>query len=103
MFATRLLSTLTLAVALLTLADVEAAEPASRLVHVSGQGLVRVVPDQVVIRITITTVDDDLTRVRADSDDQARAVLGLAKKHGVTQEGFQVSRLGNLVCGSCCS
>lgn len=93
MFATRLLSTLTLAVALATSAHVAGAAPASRLVHVSGEGLVKVVPDQVVIRITITTVDDDLTRVRTDSDDQARAVLGLAKKHGVTGEGFQVSRL----------
>jgi uncharacterized protein YggE len=80
-------------VAALSSGQLRGAEPANRVVHVSGAGLVRVVPDEVVIDMTITTVDDDLMRVRTDSDDQARAVSTLAKKHGVQEDQFQVSRL----------
>jgi uncharacterized protein YggE len=70
-----------------------AAEPGESLVHVTGHGLVRVAPDQVVIDLTVTTTDDDLIRVRASSDDDARKILTLAKKHGVADEGFDVERL----------
>lgn len=70
-----------------------AAEPAPPLVHVSGRGVVRVVPDQVVVELTVTTVDDDLIRVRRNSDQDARTILTLATKHGVDPRGFEVSRL----------
>ena len=63
------------------------------LVHVSGRGAVRVAPDQVVIALTVTTTDDDLIRVRENSDKDARTILTIAKKHGVADEGFDVSRL----------
>ncbi len=65
----------------------------SRVISVSGQGVVEVVPDQVVVSMTTSTVDDDLMRVRADSDKQARAVLDLAKEHGATAKQFDVNRL----------
>ena len=93
MFATRLLSSVVLVVALPSFGHLQAAEPTTRLVHVTGQGFVRVVPDEVVIRMTITSVDDDLVRVRTHGDDQAHAVLSLAIKHGVKEDRFQVSRL----------
>jgi len=92
MSAIRLLSSVALAT-LVSSGYLRGAEPATRLVHVSGEGVVRVVPDEVVIGMTITTVDDDLVRVRAESDDQARAVSSLAKKHGVKDSGFEVGRL----------
>jgi uncharacterized protein YggE len=70
-----------------------AADPTASLVHVSGQGLVRVPPDQVVIELTVTTTDDDLIRVRENSDKDARTTLAAARKHGVDDNGFEVSRL----------
>ncbi len=70
-----------------------AADPDGPLVHVSGHGLVRVAPDQVVIALTVTTTDDDLIRVRENSDKDARTILTIAKKHGVDDDGFDVSRL----------
>lgn len=65
----------------------------SRVISVSGQGVVEVVPDQVVVSMTTSTVDDDLMRVREDSDKQARTVLDLAKEHGASSEQFDVNRL----------
>ena len=70
-----------------------AADPVGSLVHVSGRGLVRVSPDQVVIDITAKTTDDDLIRVRQNSDKEAHTILTIAKKHGVDDNGFEVSRL----------
>ena len=93
MSAIRLLSSVALVAALSLTGHLRGAETTTRLVHVSGRGVVRVVPDEVVIGMTIKTVDDDLVRVRTASDEQARAVLSLAKKHGVKEDGFQVSRL----------
>jgi uncharacterized protein YggE len=73
-------------------ASVAAAEPAAGLVQVSGSGTVKAVPDEVRISMTVTTIDDDLMRVRADSDKQARTVLELARKHAAASR-FEVSRL----------
>jgi hypothetical protein len=70
-----------------------AADPTAPQVHVWGRGLVRVAPDQVVIELTVTTIDDDLIRVRASSDNDARAIFDAATKNGVAEEGFEVSRL----------
>lgn len=70
-----------------------AADPANSLVHVSGHGLVRVAPDQVIVDLTVTTTDDDLIRVRESSDKDARTILALAEKHGIKEDGFEVSRL----------
>ena len=70
-----------------------AADPAVSLIHVSGEGLVRVAPDRVVIDVTVTTTDDDLIRVRENSDKNARTIVALAKEHGVGDDGFEVSRL----------
>ena len=89
----RLVSFVVLVIMMSLMGRVEAAEPATRMVHVLGTGTVRVVPDQVVIGMTITAVDDDLVKVRKDSDAQARSILSLAKKHGVSEDRFEVNRL----------
>lgn len=66
---------------------------ASSLV-VTGRGIVSVVPDRVSIDITLATTDDDLLRVRESSDQDARAIITLAKEHGVEeQSGVEVTRL----------
>jgi uncharacterized protein YggE len=93
MFAIRLVLLVLLVSTMLTMGRVEAADPETGMVDVSGEGAVQVVPDQVVIGMTITAVDDDLVNVRSDSDTQARSVLSLAKKHGVSEDLFTVNRL----------
>ena len=93
MSVNRMVSFVVLVIMMSLLGRVAAAEPATRMVHVLGTGTVRVVPDQVVIGMTITAVDDDLVKVRTDSDAQARSILSLAKKHGVSEDRFEVNRL----------
>jgi uncharacterized protein len=78
-------------VVVLSSAVARAAESADRLVHVSGQGIVEVAPDQVVIQVALTTVDDDLIRVRENSEKDARAIFTDAKKYGADEKGFHVS------------
>ena len=69
------------------------ATPADRLVSVSGSGLVSVPPDEVVVKIQFSTVDDDLVRVRADSDKQLKTILDLAQKQGAKPGDYDVSSL----------
>lgn len=64
-----------------------------RLVHVQGSHTLRVAPDRVEIEVTITSIDDDLIRVRANSDKTVSTILDFCKKHGVDAKGFDVSRL----------
>lgn len=66
---------------------------AQRVVRVDAQGTVQVAPDEVLISVELKTVDDDLVRVRQNSDTQVRGILELAKKHGVKEGAFQVSEL----------
>ncbi|MCI0357195.1 MAG: SIMPL domain-containing protein [Planctomycetaceae bacterium] len=69
------------------------ATAADRLVSVSGSGRVSAPPDEVVIKIQFSTVDDDLVRVRADSDKQLKAILDLAQKQGAKPGDYDVSSL----------
>lgn len=71
----------------------EAATSADRLVSVTGQGRVTVPPDEVVIKIQFSTVDDDLVRVRADSDKQLQTILDLSQKQGAKPGDYDVSSL----------
>lgn len=72
---------------------VAAAEPKSPTVNVSGRGIVRAAPDQVILQLKMKTSDDDLIRVRKTNETQARTLQELAKKNGVDEAGFEVSRL----------
>jgi uncharacterized protein YggE len=67
--------------------------PADRIVSVSGSGLVSVPPDEVVIELSLSAVDDDLVRVRANSDKQVATILDVAKKHGSKPGDYEMSSL----------
>jgi uncharacterized protein YggE len=62
-------------------------------IDVSGSGTVEVAPGRVEIPLNLTTADDDLMRVRANSDQQVRQILELVKKHGQNAAGFEVTRM----------
>src|SRR5688572_5400201 len=66
---------------------------AERIVSVSGSGLVSVSADEVTINLSLSTVDDDLVRVRETSDKQVQAILDLAQKHGAKAGDYKVSSL----------
>lgn len=83
----------TIAVFFALMSAVHAIESPESSVSVTGNGLVLVEPDQVVLTLTLTTTDDDLIRVRKSSDEEARTVQTLATKQGIDGEGFKVSRL----------
>lgn len=72
---------------------VRAGGPQPGVIHVEGSSLVSVEPDQVDIALTITTVDDDLIRVRESGDKIAAAIVAACKKQGVDAKAFAVSRL----------
>ncbi len=50
-------------------------------------------PDQVLIQLTVDTTDDDLIRVREQSDKDVSVIFQLAAKHGTDQTGCEVTRL----------
>jgi uncharacterized protein YggE len=77
----------------LVVGPVAAVPAADRSIAVTGSGIVRVAPDEVAISIALKAVDDDLVRVRANSDQQVKAILELAQKRGVKPDGFDVSSL----------
>lgn len=68
-------------------------QPQPGVIHVAGHSTVSVVPDQVDIELTITTVDDDLIRVRESSDKTANSIVAVCKNRGVNATAFVVSRL----------
>jgi uncharacterized protein YggE len=66
---------------------------ADRSVTVFGTGVIQVPPDEVSIALELKAVDDDLVRVRSNSDNQVKEILDLAQKHGVKPADFAVSSL----------
>jgi uncharacterized protein YggE len=75
------------------LASAAAAISADRVVQVSGSGLVSVPADEVVIKLSLSAVDDDLVRVRTSSDKQVKTILDLAEKHGAKPGDYEVNSL----------
>ncbi len=70
-------------------------------VHVAGSGVVEAAPDQVAIRLTLTTVDDNLMRVRQNSDRNARAILECAKKYRCGESDSTICRNCSLLREIC--
>lgn len=81
------------ALAMLSCSNAHAGEALARSVQVVGQAVLRVPPDQVLIRLTVDTTDDDLIRVRENSDKDASTIFRLAAKYGIDQNGHEVTRL----------
>lgn len=54
-----------------------------RTITVTGEALVRVVPDHVVVTLGVESVERDLAKARVANDERARRVLDAARAHGV--------------------
>src|SRR5690348_12582610 len=81
------------ALAVFLLCAVSAASAADRTVSVSATGVVQTPPDELHIALALKTVDDDLVRVRAQSDRQVQAVMELAQKHGAKEGDYEIGSL----------
>jgi len=54
-----------------------------RQIRVTGEAVVKVVPDEVMLRLGIETSDKSLSQAKALSDQQVKAVTGALKKAGI--------------------
>ncbi len=62
-------------------------------VNVSGEGKVKIEPDQAVITISVETKGNDAVSVKKDNDKKMDAVLKLIKKANIAKEDFQTQRV----------
>lgn len=62
---------------------------APRLVTVTGEAEVRVVPDEVVYDLTVQTVDKNLRAARAQTDERVRRLVELTRRYGVAERDLQ--------------
>jgi uncharacterized protein len=61
------------------------------LITVSGQGEVRVQPDEVVFTLGVESVDRDISAAKKRTDDSVKEVLAIARRNNVKAEDVQTS------------
>lgn len=62
-----------------------------RLISVTGEAEVRVVPDEVVLTVGVETRDENLSKAKSDNDERVRKVLDLADDYGIESKHIQTS------------
>lgn len=72
--------------------DPEAGEP--RLISVTGEAEVRVVPDEVILTLGVETWDKNLDLARRQNDQIVDKVLALAEEHGIAPLHVQTDYVG---------
>jgi uncharacterized protein YggE len=71
-----------------------AAEPMERTVTVSGMSQIQVVPDEVVLSLSVKTEDEkDLLKAKADNDQRTNKILKLVKESGVEDKQIKIDCL----------
>lgn len=63
------------------------------MVNVSGEGKIKVEPDQALITISVETKGNDAADVKKENDKKMDAVLKLIKKANIAQQDFQTQRV----------
>jgi len=64
-----------------------------RLITVSGEGEVKVVPDEVVLTLGVETWNQRLDTATNQNDRRVQAVIGVAEDHGIEEKNIQTSKL----------
>jgi uncharacterized protein YggE len=67
--------------------------PSSRLVTVTGDAEVRVVPDEVIITFGIETVDRELAVAKTKNDERLKALLAFAASQGIEPKYIQTDQI----------
>lgn len=63
------------------------------MINVSGEGKIKVVPDQALISISLETKGTNATEVKKENDIKMDAVLKYIKKANIAKEDFQTQRV----------
>jgi uncharacterized protein YggE len=71
----------------------EAALQEPRLITVSGNAEVRVVPDEVILTLGVETWDKDLEMAKAENDRRVERILALAEEHEIEAEHVQTDHV----------
>jgi len=64
-----------------------------RLITVTGEADVRVVPDEVILTVGVETWDKDLTIAKSQNDDRVKRVLALAKEYAIESKYVQTDQI----------
>lgn len=64
-------------------------KPEPRLITVTGEAEVNVVPDEVFFDVTVQTLNKDLRQAEAQTDDRLKGLMALTRKYGVAPEDVQ--------------
>ncbi|MFL6208868.1 MAG: SIMPL domain-containing protein [Pyrinomonadaceae bacterium] len=64
-------------------------KPEPRLITVTGEAEVNVVPDEVFFDVTVSTLNKDLRQAKAQTDERLKGLMALARKYGVAPEDVQ--------------
>ncbi len=80
-------------IALTAAGTLAAQQPEGRLITVTGEAEVRVVPDEVVLTLGVQTSDLDLGIAKAENDRRVEAVLAAAELLGVEREHLRTEYL----------
>ncbi len=63
------------------------------MINVSGEGKVKVTPDQVVITVSIETKGSKAAEVKTENDKKMDAIIKFIKKSNIAKEDFQTQRV----------
>ncbi len=78
---------------LLTSAAIAQGYDPRRTISISGEGEIKVAPNEVIINFAVETNNDDLDAARAENDKKVSAVIALCKKLGVEEKHIQTDYL----------
>jgi uncharacterized protein YggE len=67
--------------------------PERPLITVTGQGEVRIPPDEAILRLRVVTLDKDLALAKSRNDESVKATLALVRERGVKPEHVQTGGL----------
>jgi uncharacterized protein len=70
-----------------------AAEPAPRTITTTGESIVKVVPDNAVISLTVETVNQDLKAARSENNAKINSILNLCKKEKIENDDIKTSQI----------
>lgn len=69
-------------------------QPEPRLITVTGDAEVRVVPDEVILTLGVETWNNDLNVAKEENDNRIQKIFDIAKKHKIEEKHIQTDYLG---------
>jgi len=63
------------------------------MINVSGEGKIKVAPDEALISISVETKGTDATTVKKENDSKMDAILKFIKKENIAKEDYQTQRV----------